>query len=154
MTHENNGRSSGIVQALREMLEAIAAAEEERQRHGEGSTTVGRTRIGYEFSIGAGHITETEPHPHTHDASPELSDRAIAVRYTDENVLVTIDAPEIDPATVSAGTDDSTGELLIASDGTIEERIPLRQQGLEIVDASFTNGILELRLRPMEGIEE
>lgn len=152
MTHENNERSGGIVQALREVLEEIAATEEERQRHGEGSTTAGRTRIGYEFSIGASHLTDTEPHPHTRDATP--TDRATAVRYTDEDVLVTIDAPEIDPTTLSAGTDDSTGELLLASDGTIEERIPLQQQGLEIVDASFTNGILELRLRPMEGIEE
>lgn len=152
MTHENSGRSGGIVQALREILEAIADAEENRQRHGEGSTTVGRTRIGYEFSIGGGHITETGSHQHTRDTTP--NDRAIAVRYTDEDVLVTIDAPETDPATVSAGTDDSTGELLIASDGTIEERIPLQQQGLEIIDASFTNGILELQLRPTEGIEE
>lgn len=151
MTHENNGRNGGIVQALQEILEAIAAAEEDRQRHGEGSTTVGRTQIGYEFSIGAGHLTETGAQ-RPHDVAS--NDRAIAVRYTDGDVLVTIDAPETDPETVSAGTDDSTGELLIASDETIEERIQLRQQGLEIVDASYTNGILELRLRPMEGIEE
>ncbi|WP_248905496.1 gas vesicle protein GvpH [Halocatena marina] len=150
MTNKSNRENGGIVQTLREILETIVAAEEERQRHGKGSTTLGKTRLGYEFSIDTGTLSDLGPDSRTTNSS----DRATAVRYVDGNVLVTIDIPEVDPETVSAGVDNRTGELLLGIDGTIEERIPLRQKGLKIVTASVTNGILEFHLQPIEAIKE
>lgn len=152
MTHESNG-DDGIIRALREILETIAAAEEERRRHGRGSTTLGGTRLGYEFSIGAGSLSEFEPgSPQPRHPSSTPSDRAIAVRHRDGDVLVTIDVPEADPENVSAGVDD--GELLLGIDGVIEERVPFGRRGFEIVTASVTNGVLELRLQPTGEIKE
>lgn len=151
MTHENNG-NSGIIRALREILETIAAAEDEHRRHGKGSTTLGGTQLGYEFSIDTGNLSELEPDSHQHLYTANPSARAIAVRHEDEDILVTIDVPEADPEDVSAGIDND--ELLLGIDGAIEERIPFGQQGFEIVTASFTNGVLEFRLQPSEGTKE
>lgn len=149
MTHESNG-DDGIIRALREIIETIAAAEDEHRRHGRGSTTLGGTRLGYEFSIGTGSLSEPDSHQHLYTSKP--STRAIAVRHEDGDVLVTIDVPEADPEDVSAGIDDD--ELLLGIDGAIKERIPFGQQGFEIVTASFTNGVLEFRLQPSEGTKE
>lgn len=148
MTHDSNTDPSRIVRALRELLELVAA---EDQRHQDGATALGRTRLGYEFSIGTGNLSEFEPDPNRPpNTSP--TNRPTAVRYEDGDVLVTIDIPKTDPERVSAGVTDD--ELLLGIDGTIEERISLGQSHLEIATTTVTNGILEFRLRPMEEIQE
>ncbi|RRJ31564.1 gas vesicle protein GvpH [Halocatena pleomorpha] len=145
MTHDNDTERGGIIRTLRELLEIVAT---ESQRHEDGSSSRGPTELGYEYSISTGNLSEFEPRSARPQNVPSPSDRPIAVRYEDEDVLVTIDIPEIDPERVSTSVSDD--ELLLGIDGTVEERIPLGRQLLTIDTSNLTNGVLEFRLRPTE----
>lgn len=163
MTHENptDGSNRGIGAVLRDLLESIAEAEEEKRTHGQGHSPVGRGRIGYEFSIGLGTLDSVGEDRNRSererwrvretDTDIEANDYVASVSEVDGEKIVVVDLPGVDPETLSAGVNDRTATLTIADDTGIIERVPLPQGELTIADASFNNAILELRL--MEGDE-
>ena len=69
-----------------------------------------------------------------------------AVSPTDEGCVVTLDLPDVDPTELAAGVDSSGGTLVVGAGSTILERVSLPRNDLEVADASFNNGILDVQL--------
>lgn len=142
---------SGIVRTiLSDLFETIADMDEQNQRRrsGTGSARSSNSRFDYGFSVGIGppseHIDATDA-----DETPSAladTDHAATVHETEEGVVVTLDLPEVEPSELSAGVNSSTQTLLVGLDNEIIERVPLPHGNLEVGDASFNNGVLDVRL--------
>ena len=120
-----------------------------RRRTGTGTARSDNSRVDYGLSIGIGPQADIERETNTPTAAD--TDHAATVHPMDEGCVVTLDLPDIDPHELSAGVD--TGTLLVAVDDGVIERVNLPRNDLEVGDASFNNGILDVRLRPREDTE-
>lgn len=145
---DEDAERPGIVRTvLSGLFETIADMDErgQRRRSATGSGRSGTTRFDYGLDIGIGPGKEADEA--THDPAVE-SDReyAAAVSPTEEGCVVTLDLPDVDPTDLAAGVDSSGGTLVVGAGSTILERVPLPRDDLEVADASFNNGILDVRL--------
>lgn len=140
-TDETN--ESGFVRTvLSDLFETIVDMDDrnQRRRTGTGSARSGNSRVDYGLSIGIGPQADVE-----RERSPAAdTDHAASVSPTEGGCVVTIDLPDVDPRELAAGVDGRT--LLIADDEGVLERVSLPHEGLAVDDASFNNGILDVRL--------
>ncbi|WP_152421658.1 gas vesicle protein GvpH [Halogeometricum pallidum] len=52
---------------------------------------------------------------------------------------------------VTAGISPDRGEFVVAVDERVAERVPLPWDPVEVVETTFNNGVLQVRLRPVDG---
>jgi HSP20 family molecular chaperone IbpA len=160
--NESTDRSNhGLGTLLRELFESIVATDGDSHVSGHRSSDVpvGRGRIGHEFSIGIGtpdSITEADDHGDKQRtqrgvSEPDPPDYATSVRAIDDEISVVADLAGVDPATLSAGINSHTAELVIATNGDVIERVTLPHGRLTIADTWYNNGILELSLQEDNG---
>jgi HSP20 family molecular chaperone IbpA len=144
MTDDNDDEKSGFVRTvLTGLIETISEMDEhdQRRRSKTASAHSGKKRLDYGLSVGIGPQSETT----TERRSPAAdTDHATTLDSTEAGCVVTIDLPDIDPRELSAGVDGNT--LLIADDEGVIERVSLPREGLAVGDASFNNGVLDVRL--------
>ncbi|WP_435076950.1 gas vesicle protein GvpH [Halococcus sp. AFM35] len=139
---DNDGKSGFVRTVLSDLFETITEMDErdQRRRTGTGSARSGTSRVDYGLSIGIGPQADVE-----RETSPAAdTDHAASVSPTEDGCVVTIDLPDVDPRELAAGVDGRT--LLIADDEGVIERVSLPHEGLAVDDASFNNGILDVRL--------
>ncbi|WP_049998361.1 gas vesicle protein GvpH [Halococcus sediminicola] len=139
-------KDSGFVRTvLTGLFETLAEMDERDQsrRSKSASAQSGDTRFDYGLSVGIGPQAETTT---TDERSPAAdTDHATTVNPTEAGCTVTVDLPDVDPRELSAGVD---GErLVVADDEGVIERVSLPHEGLAVEDASFNNGVLDVRLR-------
>lgn len=144
---DTDAERPGIVRTvLSGLFETIADMDErgQQRRSATGSGRSGTTRFDYGVDIGIGPGREADE---SRDPAVE-SDReyAAAVSPTDEGCVVTLDLPDVDPTELAAGVDSSGGTLVVGAGSTILERVSLPRNDLEVADASFNNGVLDVRL--------
>jgi HSP20 family molecular chaperone IbpA len=152
-TDETN--ESGFVRTvLSDLFETIADMDDrnQRRRTGTGSARSGNSRVDYGLSVGIGPQADIEQETETPAAAD--TDHTAAVHSMDNGCVVTLDLPDIDPRELSAGVDASDGTLLVGVEKGVIERVALPRSDLEVGDASFNNGVLDVRLRPREDTNE
>lgn len=146
----NDADGSGFVRTvLSGLFETIADMDErgQRRRSATGSGRSGNTRFDYGFDVGIGPGREADEG--TRD--PEVdADYTTALTRTDEGYVATFDLPDVDPRELAAGVDPSGGTLIVGTDSAVLERVSLPRDDLEVAEASFNNGVLDVRLRPTE----
>lgn len=136
--------------AIRRIVETLRELEE---REGAGSR--GRNvRTNYEFStrVGLGRGPRPErsdsragPNADTDESGAESYH--VDVRRDGHEITVVADLQGADAADVTAGVDPDANELVVGVDDEPVDRIPLGPVTASDIDASFHNGILELRIR-------
>jgi HSP20 family molecular chaperone IbpA len=94
-----------------------------------------------------GHASGDEP---AADESADDDYRVESVRDGDE-LTVVADLLGADPDDVTAGIDPERSELVVATGGRVVGRVSLPWDPVEIVETSFNNGVLQVRLRPAAG---
>ncbi|MDS0296303.1 gas vesicle protein GvpH [Halogeometricum luteum] len=52
---------------------------------------------------------------------------------------------------VTAGIDPDRGEFVVAVDGRVAGRVPLPWDPVEVTETTFNNGVLQVRLGPVDG---
>jgi HSP20 family molecular chaperone IbpA len=107
-----------------------------------GRRTPGRRPRGR--PTGAGHASGDGQ---TESGSADDDYRVESVRDGDE-LTVVADLPGVDQADVTTGIDPSRSELVVATGGRAVGRVSLPWDPVEVVETSFNNGILQVRLRP------
>lgn len=166
MTDDGTDRSddrtegNGIGAALRDLLDAVAdlrtggsldvsrdAGDRGRTDYGFSVSTLDAAarRESGEADRGVDSAGPREGGEHLETAEEEY---ATAVHSAEGGVVVTADLPGVDPESLSAGVASET--LLIAEGERVLTRVSLPRGDLDIADATFNNGVLELRLRPTE----
>lgn len=155
MTSKDRERDTAdsIRTALSALFESIAEMDErdERQRTGTGTARHGNKRFDYGFSVGIGpQFDETDRGRGGSTPVSSDTDHATTVHETGEEVVATLDLSEVDPGGLSAGVDRDARTLVVARDREVLERLALPRGDLEVQDASFNNGVLNVRLRPTE----
>lgn len=157
MTSDNEEKDTTktIRTVLSALFESIAEMDEqdEQQRSGTGTARHSNKRFDYGFTIGIGPQSEETGHERTESAPISDTDYATAIHETGEELVATVDLSETNPGDLSAGVDADAGTLLVARDGEILERITLPRGDLAVRDASFNNGVLDVRLGPTGGDE-
>lgn len=151
---ENRDTSGFVRTVLSDLFETIADMDDrnQRRRTGTGSARSGTSRFDYGFSIGIGPQAE---HGNTRETPPVAADadHAATVHPTEEGCVVTLDLPDIDPRKLSAGVDTSARTLVVAADDGVIARVELPHGDLDVRDASYNNGILDIRLQSEEEYE-
>jgi HSP20 family molecular chaperone IbpA len=145
MTDEND---KGFVRTvLTGLFETIAEMDErdQQRRSGRASARSGRARFDYGLDIGIGPPADVAEE--ASERPVDDTDHAATVHSAGEGYVVTVDLPNVDPTELSAGVDESARRLLIADDGGVIERVDLPDERLDVADASFNNGILDVHLR-------
>lgn len=161
MPRDDNDKSdepdeSGALRTiLSDLFETIADMDERngRRRTGTGTAQSDNARFDYGFSVGIGPQADRGGTSETQPAAAD-TDHAATVHSLDKGCVVTLDLPDIDPRELSAGVDRSAQTLLVAVDAGVIERVGLPHGDLEVRDASFNNGVLDVRLRPREDTNE
>ncbi|HET7324928.1 MAG TPA: gas vesicle protein GvpH [Halococcus sp.] len=152
MTKNDNERAndnSGIIRTiLSDVFESIADMDErnQRRRSATGSARRGRSRFDYGFSIGIGPQADERGDANRTPATAD-TDHSASIHETNEGAVVTLDVPDIDPRGLSAGVDSSARMLVVAVENEVIERVSLPRGDLEVRDASFNNGILDVYLQ-------
>ncbi|WP_049997335.1 gas vesicle protein GvpH [Halococcus sediminicola] len=145
-TENDDGSKTGrfIHTVLTDVFETLADMDEGKRRRGVGSTREGRTRFDYGFDVGIGPGTDGASQRRLEKPDPD-ADSVAVVQPTDGGYVVTLDLPDVDPHELSAGVDDKQ-TLVVADDGGVVGRVSLPQENLEVGDASYNNGVLNVRL--------
>jgi HSP20 family molecular chaperone IbpA len=82
-----------------------------------------------------------EPEPETEGAYH------VETRREGNQLTVVCDLLGVDPADVEAGIGERTGDLVIAVDDEVVERVSLSGEPFEVREARFNNGVLRVTLR-------
>ncbi|RJS97105.1 gas vesicle protein GvpH [Halococcus sp. IIIV-5B] len=138
------GGSGFVRTVLSGLFETIADMDErdQRRRSATGSGRSGSTRFDYGLDVGIGPGRDE-----SQSRDPEVeTDYAASVNPTDEGCIVTLDLPDVDPRDLAAGVDSSGETLVVGTDSVILERVSLPRGDLAVADASFNNGVLDVRL--------
>lgn len=137
----------GIVRTvLSGLFETIADMDErgQRRRSATGSGRSGTTRFDYGLDIGIGPGHDSGANPARTEAE---ADYATTLQPLDDGYVVTLDLPDVDPHELVAGVDAESERLVVADDDRVLERVSLPSGDFEVAEASFNNGILDVRLR-------
>jgi len=147
---DDDGRNLPLGVALR-LLDILAEMEQQDQRHRRGHGRLGdNVTFDYCFSIGLGpEQTDATGPERTDTTGPERTDATglVTTRPLDDGRIVVADLPGIDPEAVDVDVDRRSETLRLWIDGDPVERVPLPDTDAEVVDTTFSNGILEVRLR-------
>lgn len=150
------GDDGGIGGALRDLLAAVSDLRAEGTVDASRSSS-GRGRTDYGLSVGTldAAVGRSGTADRSGDSTGERTEvaeetYATAVQPAEEGVVVTADLPEVDPEALSAGVRSASRTLLIADDERLLTRVSLDRGDLAIGDATYNNGVLELRLRPTD----
>lgn len=79
-------------------------------------------------------------------------DHATSVRETEEGMVLVADLDGVSADDLTVGIDDSREEVVVAADSDAIERVPIDIEAFEVADATFNNGVLEIRFE--EGADE
>ncbi len=74
-------------------------------------------------------------------------DYHVETRREGNELTVVCDLLGVDPADVEAGIGEQTGDLVIAVDDEVVERVSLSEEPFEVREARFNNGVLRVTLR-------
>ena len=143
--NENGSKGAGFVRTvLTDLFETLADMDAGERRQGAGSRREGRTSFDYGFDVGIGPGAGDSSTRRIEKPDPDVDSVAV-VQPTESGHVVTLDLPDVDPRELSAGVDDAE-TLVIADDSGVVGRISLPHGGLEVGDASYNNGVLDVRL--------
>lgn len=88
------------------------------------------------------------------DEPVEVADEYLVETHrTDDEFVVTAELPGVDEEDLSVGIDVPSNELVIAARGKPIDRVELPWPSTDAAKVWYNNGILEVRLRPVEGEE-
>lgn len=149
-TPDDRDESRSLFGAIRRIVETLRELEESGGSRGKN------VRTDYEFStrVGLGRGPEREG-----SRSRSRSDRSVDtdavdaesyhvdVRRDGDEITVVADLRGANAEDVTAGIDPDANELIVGVDDEAVDRIPLGPVTASDIDASFHNGILELRIR-------
>ncbi|WP_101296550.1 gas vesicle protein GvpH [Halegenticoccus soli] len=144
----DRGEPAGLVGALRRVLETLHEldAEGSRVETRRGVARSGGRKAEYGYSIRVGSLRdEGERSRPSRTDEPPATDRPVSVREVADGAIVVADLPDVDPETLAAGVDGR--RLTVAADGDTVVRVDLSRAGLVVGEATYNNGVLELRLR-------
>lgn len=83
------------------------------------------------------------------ETTPNVDSHVETYREDDE-LTVVADLPGVDHEDVSAGIGEQSTDLLIVVDDGVVERVSQPWDVVEVVGATFNNGVLEIQLRAVE----
>ncbi len=110
--------------------------------------------VSYRYSIDTGLDSDdaspaTRPSPRRRKrrtrGSGRSDDHVTNVRRTDEGVVLVADFQGLDEDELTVGLDRDRGNVVVAVEESVVERVPLDVDDFEITDATYNNGVLEVR---------
>jgi HSP20 family molecular chaperone IbpA len=148
-TDGNDGRKGTLAKLLDLLTEMDTDARGEGTRRGRWSRE--RSGVDYTLSTGGagirGGVDDSGEFGFGPPASGERPEPNVTTRETDGGVLVVADLPGVDASDVSLGIDQTANAFTLGVGGEVVGRIPVDDGDWVVTDASFANGILEVRLR-------
>lgn len=142
-----DGLGLGLGAGLRALRDILIALEEGDRTIGSGTIERGGTTIdyGYTADSAADERPIREPRTQRSRKKRRLSNEIPTdVSRDDDVIVVTADLRGVDLEDVSIGT--SRGELVLAVDGRLVERIPIELSNATATETSVNNDILVVRL--------
>ena len=149
-TPDDRDEPRSLFGAIRRIVETLREIEESESAGSSGRNV----RTDYEFStrVGLGRGPSPKRSDSRSSPSPDVDESGaesyrVDVRRDGDEITVVADLQGADPADVTAGIDADANELVVGVDDDPVDRIPLGPVTASDIDASFHNGILELRIR-------
>jgi HSP20 family molecular chaperone IbpA len=112
-------------------------------------------RIKYYWNEGFGGSTvstvamrEQPTRTNSKERSEEFGRFHIDAHQTDDEVVVIADTPGVSKNDLVVGIDQKTTDLVLGKGGTGRYRVILPWDSVEVTEAWFNNGVLEIRLQP------
>lgn len=142
-------RPNGVIQAI---LDLLAEMDERGDRVGRGRWADDRFSVDYSVSIGGldeafgpgGRGPRDPPDSGSRKAPDAGGDPAITVREFGDEMLIVADLPNVRAEAVDVERDEQT--VVITAEGDVLGRVPIDDEGWEVVDVSFNNDVMEARL--------
>lgn len=156
---DRSERGTGAIARLVHLLQTLADADTDGTQRRTGHVSTDRTRVDYEYSVSvgldaldgsngafsderkaaAGNADETV------DTAPSPSVEVRDVSETERIVIA--DLPGVSETEFDVTFDAEAGELTIWREQTQLTQVPIEHPSLEVVDVSFNNQILRVKLR-------
>lgn len=146
---DDGSKGTGLIRTvLTDVFETIADMDSGERRRGLGTAREGKTRFDYGFDVGVGSESrQTDGDVRTLDgATGTEPDHAAAIQPTKAGYVATIDLPDVDPSELAAGVNGDARTLVVADDGGVVGRFSVPDGDLEVGEASYNNGVLDVRL--------
>ncbi|WP_227354239.1 Hsp20/alpha crystallin family protein [Haladaptatus salinisoli] len=134
----------GLLERLVRLANALAEEDGTRMRSGELGD---KGRIDYAVTVDS---IRTDSAQRQQPSSASRREYLTDIREEDDELLVTVDVPDVSEDDLSVKFDDETGTVEIRDARRTVKRIDLPRTDVRVVAASYNNRVLELRFGGME----
>ncbi|WP_227373855.1 gas vesicle protein GvpH [Haladaptatus halobius] len=135
----------GLFERLVRLANALAEEDGARTRSGEIGDAKGRI----DYAVTVDSISTDSPRDRRR-SSASRQEYLTDVREEGDELLVTVDVPDVSEDDLSVRFDDQTGTVEIRDAERTVKRLDLRRTDVQVTAASYNNRVLELRFGGME----